>query len=226
MMKTLTGDRFTHRCKDTDPGKDREEAEGDGGSGGVGALGQWQLVGRRSLPLIGQETESNEPQEAGKTWRRDTEESKKVTWIIVSSYSKWQTTWLTTHWSTLAFSHSQLMVTSDYIHCVSRPSWNKCVQDVCCNFRMNLQISYRWCNTSKQLCSLGSGWMLMFDSRLAYMLFLPLNMNQCPSEFSLSISPKFVQPYTTFSYNILSSRSKRQEYGLLGGFWSRCMEPG
>ena len=60
--------------------------------------------------------------------------------------------------------------------------------------------------------------MLMFDSRLAYMLFLPLNMNQCPSEFSLSISPKFVQPYTTFSYNILSSRSKRQEYGLLGGF--------
>ena len=82
MMKTRTGDRFTHRCKDTDPGKDREEAEGDGGSGGVGALGQWQLVGRRSLPLIGQETESNEPQEAGKTWRRDTEESEKVTWII------------------------------------------------------------------------------------------------------------------------------------------------
>lgn len=47
------------------PGEDGEEAESDGGSGSVGALGQWQLVWRGSLPLIGQKTEANEPQEAG-----------------------------------------------------------------------------------------------------------------------------------------------------------------
>ena len=61
-------ERFnTHRYKHTDPGQDGEEAESDGGSGGVGALGQWQLVWRGSLPLIGQKTEANKPQEAGKT---------------------------------------------------------------------------------------------------------------------------------------------------------------
>lgn len=61
----------------TDPGQDGEEAEGDGGSGCVGALGQWQLLGRGSLPLIGQKTEANKPQEAGNTWRRDKEESSR-----------------------------------------------------------------------------------------------------------------------------------------------------
>lgn len=66
-------DRYRH----THPGQDGEEAESDGGSGGVGALGQWQLVWRGRLPLIGQETEADEPQEACKTWRRDAQGSEK-----------------------------------------------------------------------------------------------------------------------------------------------------
>lgn len=61
------GHRFTHRYKHTDPGKDGEEAESDGGSGGVRTLGQRQLVRGGSLPLIGQKTETNKPEEAGKT---------------------------------------------------------------------------------------------------------------------------------------------------------------
>jgi len=56
----------------TNPGEDREEAEGDGCSGGIWALGQRQLLWRRCLPLIGQKTEANEPQETGQTWRRET----------------------------------------------------------------------------------------------------------------------------------------------------------
>lgn len=51
--------------KQTDPGDDRKEAESDGGSGSIRTLGQWELIWRRCLPLIGQETEANEPQEAG-----------------------------------------------------------------------------------------------------------------------------------------------------------------
>lgn len=61
------GDGFTQRYRHTDPGQDGKEAEGDGGSGGVRALGQWQLLGRGSLPLIGQKTEANKPKEAGET---------------------------------------------------------------------------------------------------------------------------------------------------------------
>lgn len=64
----------TDRCKYTDPGEDGEEAESDGGPGSVGALSQWQLVWRGRLPLIGQKTEANKPQEAGEAWRREEEE--------------------------------------------------------------------------------------------------------------------------------------------------------
>lgn len=53
--------------KHTDPGEDGEEAKSDGGSCSVRALSQRQLIGRRRLPLIGQKTKANKPQEAGKT---------------------------------------------------------------------------------------------------------------------------------------------------------------
>lgn len=62
----------------TDPGQDGEEAEGNGSSGSVRALGQWQLLRGGSLPLIGQKTEANKPQEAGNTWRRDKVQSKQM----------------------------------------------------------------------------------------------------------------------------------------------------
>lgn len=45
----------------TYPGKDGEEAEEDGGSGGVGSFVQWVVFLFRNLPLIGQKTETNEP---------------------------------------------------------------------------------------------------------------------------------------------------------------------
>lgn len=63
------GHGLTHRYKCTDPGENGEEAKSDGGSSSIGALGQWQLVWRSGLPLIGQKAEADEPQEAGKTWR-------------------------------------------------------------------------------------------------------------------------------------------------------------
>lgn len=66
----------------THPGQDGEEAEGDGGSGSVRALGQWQLLRRGSLPLIGQKTEANKPQEAGNTWVRDKEQSKQMSGVM------------------------------------------------------------------------------------------------------------------------------------------------
>lgn len=53
--------------KHTDPSDDGEEAKSDGGSCSVRALSQRQLIGRGSLPLIGQETKANKPQEAGQT---------------------------------------------------------------------------------------------------------------------------------------------------------------
>lgn len=66
----------------TDPGQDGEEAEGNGGSGSVGALGQWQLLRGGSLPLIGQKTEANKPEEAGNTWRRDKVQSKQMSDVM------------------------------------------------------------------------------------------------------------------------------------------------
>lgn len=53
--------------KHTDPSEDGEEAKSDGGSCSVRALSQRQLIGRGRLPLIGQKTKANKPQEAGKT---------------------------------------------------------------------------------------------------------------------------------------------------------------
>lgn len=66
----------------TDPGQDGEEAEGDGGSCSVGALGQRQLLRRGCLPLIGQKAEADKPQEAGNTWRRDKEPSKLMSGVM------------------------------------------------------------------------------------------------------------------------------------------------
>lgn len=66
----------------TDPAQDGEEAEGNCGSGSVGALGQWQLLRGGSLPLIGQKTEANKPQEAGYTWRRDKVQSKQMSGVM------------------------------------------------------------------------------------------------------------------------------------------------
>lgn len=55
------------------PGEGGEEAEGDDGSGRVRALGQWQLVWRGRLPLIGQKAEAHEPQEASHTREAEVE---------------------------------------------------------------------------------------------------------------------------------------------------------
>lgn len=56
------------RCKHTHPGEDGKEAERDGGSGCVGALRQRQLFRRGRLPLIGQKTEADKPQETCNTF--------------------------------------------------------------------------------------------------------------------------------------------------------------
>lgn len=75
-------DKHTHwTCrqvlKHTDPSQDGEEAKSDGGSCGVGALGQRQLVRRGRLPLIGEETKAHEPQETRQAWRHDREGVRK-----------------------------------------------------------------------------------------------------------------------------------------------------
>ena len=59
------GDMFLSRgclvMSGTYPGEDGEEAEKDGGSGGVGSFVQRVVLLFRNLPLIGQKTETNEP---------------------------------------------------------------------------------------------------------------------------------------------------------------------
>lgn len=54
------------------PDGDREESEGDGGLGA--AVPQEELLGRRAVPLVGQEAETQEPGACPEDWGRRREE--------------------------------------------------------------------------------------------------------------------------------------------------------
>lgn len=53
----------TDERRDSYPGEDGEEGEGDGCPSSVGPLHQWVVLQVRHLPLVGQQAETHEPHE-------------------------------------------------------------------------------------------------------------------------------------------------------------------